>query len=71
MSEKPVKRFRIGFVEAAIWKNTKDDRTFHSVKLSRSYKDGDEYQSTDSFSQADLLNASKVLERAEVWISNQ
>lgn len=64
---KPVKKFRIGFVEAAIWNN--DD--FYSVTLSRTYKDDGEYKSTDSLGQTDLLNAAKCLTRAENWIAEQ
>ena len=73
MSDKPVKRFRIGFIEAAIWKNEGNgDKKFFSVKVSRSYKNGDdEYQSTDSFGHADLPALAKVVDRAETWISNQ
>lgn len=73
MSDKPVKRFRIGFVEASIWRNeTNGDRKFYSVKISRSYKDDDgNYQSTDSFGHGDLPALERVTARAETWISNQ
>lgn len=64
----PVAKFKIGFVQAAVWAN---DSGFHSVKLSRSYKDGDHIKDTDQLNAADLLNAAKVLERAEAWISDQ
>ncbi len=63
----PVQKFRIGFVEAAIWEND----SFYSVTLSKSYKDGDEYKSTDNLNAGDLLNAAKVLMRAEAWIAEQ
>lgn len=66
-SNKPVKKFRVGFVEAAIW----DNDGFKTVTVSRSYKDGDDYKSTDSFGHGDLLNASKALMRAEQWIADQ
>lgn len=68
MANKPVKRFRIGLVEAAVWKN---QNKFYSVTLSRSYKDGDEWKTTDQLGAADLLNAAQVLERAEEFISEQ
>lgn len=64
----PVHKERIGFVQAAVWKN---DSGFYSVKLTRSYKDGDKITDTDQLNAADLLNAAKVLERAEAWISAQ
>jgi len=67
MAKAPVAKFRIGFVEAAVWNNDK----FHTVTLSRTYKDGEEYKTTDNLGQSDLLNASKVLTRAESWIAEQ
>lgn len=71
MSSAPVKKFRLGFVEAAIWKNETNGNTFYNVKLSRTYKDGDELKNTDNLSHGDLLNAAKVLTRAEAWIADQ
>lgn len=70
-NNKPAATFRIGFVKATIWKNKNGDNTFYNVNVSRSYKDGDEYKDGDSFGQADLLNLSKVAERAEAFIAAQ
>lgn len=65
---RPETKFRVGAVTATIWKN---DNGF-SVSLQRSYRDdrGD-WQNADNFFPGDLLNAAKVLERAEAWIANQ
>ena len=43
----------------------------NSVTLSKSYKDGEEYKSTDNLNAGDLLNAAKVLMRAEAWIAEK
>lgn len=59
---KPVKKLRVGNVTAAIWKN---DDTFYSVTLQKSYKQDDEWKNTDSLNHGDLLNAAKALQRAE------
>ena len=67
MADKPVKKFRVGFVAAAVWKNG----DFYNVTLSRSYKDGEDWKDTDNLGAGDLLNAAKVLERAEAFIANQ
>jgi hypothetical protein len=40
-----------------------------STVLSKSYKDGDEWK--DRLGTSDLLNAAKLLERAEQFISEQ
>jgi hypothetical protein len=63
----PVAKFRVGFVTASVWKN---DTGFYSVTLQRSYRDdAGAWQNADNFSHGDLLNAAKVLERAEHWIA--
>jgi len=66
-ANKPAAKFRIGWVTATVWENDK----FFNVVLSKSYKDGEEYKDTDQLGHGDLLNASKALERAESWISEQ
>ena len=70
MADKPVKKFRIGFVQAAIWKNDSTNSSFYTVTLQRSYKDGDEYKNTDQLGAADLLNAAELLKRAEAHIAS-
>jgi hypothetical protein len=65
-ANQPAHKARIGLVTATIWLN---DEKFYNVVLSRSYKDGDDWSDTDQLSHHDLLNAAKVLERAEQWIS--
>lgn len=67
MGNKPAKKFRLGFLEAAVWQND----GFFTVTLSRTYKDGDEYKSTDSLGHGDLLNGARLLTRAEAWIAEQ
>lgn len=69
MADKPVKKFRIGLVQVAVWKNDGTNNSFYSVTLQRSYKDGEEYKNTEQLGAADLLNAAKLLERAEQYIS--
>lgn len=64
----PAAKFRLGAITATVWKND----NFFSVTLSKSYRDGDDkWQETDSLFHGDLLNASKVLCRAEAWIAEQ
>ena len=61
----PVRRFRVGNVTAAVWKND----GFFSVTLQKSYKSDDEWKNTDSLFHGDILNAMKALERAERFIA--
>jgi hypothetical protein len=66
-ANQPAAKFRVGYVTATVWLNDK----FYNVVLSKSYKDGDEYKDTDQLGHGDILNAVKVLERAEEFISQQ
>lgn len=63
----PAAKFRLGYVSATVWKNG----DFHNVVVSRSYKDGDEWKDTDQLNQGDLMNAVRVIQRAEDFISAQ
>lgn len=73
MKEKPTHEVRLGAVKGAIWRNTNTETgdTRFSVKLSRIYKDGDAWKSTDSFGRDDLLLVSKVADQAHSWIHQQ
>jgi hypothetical protein len=63
----PAAKFRLGYVTATVWKNG----DFYSTVLSRSYKDGEDWKDTDQLSSGDLMNAVRVLQRAEDYISRQ
>ncbi len=59
-----------GGINVAVWKH-KNDKGYdnYSVKLERSYKDGNgEYQATQYLRDDDLLRAQKLLEQADAWI---
>jgi hypothetical protein len=66
---RPVHTERIGLVSVSIWAQTTENRTFYTTTLERRYKEKDGYKSTDSLNHDDLLNARKLLERAEEWIA--
>jgi hypothetical protein len=63
----PVVKFKLGYVTATVWLNDK----FFSTVLCKAYKDGDEWKDTDQLGTGDLLNAAKLLQRAEQFISEQ
>ena len=73
MSNAPAKKLRIGYVTATVWKNQNGDgKPFYTVEVSRTYKDSDgNLKNTASLGHDDLLNASRVLTRAEAWIAEQ
>ncbi len=66
--EGPVHRIRIFNICAAIWENEREFGPKHNVTLDRSYKDGDEWKNSSTFSTADLPIAEKVVAEAFSWI---
>lgn len=68
----PVHRVRLSSVSAAIFKNeTEEGRVHYNTQFDRSYKDGDDWRHTRSFSRDDLLNLAKVADLAHSWIHAQ
>ena len=53
----------------AVWKH-KTDKGFdnYSIRMERSYKVDDKYESTQYLRDSDLLRAQKLLEHADEWI---
>jgi hypothetical protein len=68
---KPIHEVRLGAIKAAVWKNDSESGVRYNVTLSRIYKDGEEWKSTDSFGRDDLLLVAKVADRAHSWIFDQ
>ena len=65
---KPVHEVRIGPIKATIWENNAGEGTRHNVTLSRLYKEGNEWRSSESFGREDLLLIAKVADQAHSWI---
>jgi hypothetical protein len=64
----PVHEVRIGSVKAAVWANKTENGTRYNVTVSRIYKDGENWKSTDGFGRDDLLVLAKVVDFAHSWI---
>jgi len=64
---RPAQQFRLGFVTVTVWLNVKH----YNIVLSKTYRDGDEYKNTDQLNTGDLMNAVRLLQRAEEWINGQ
>lgn len=73
MSNAPAKKFRIGLVNATVWRQeVEGGKPFYTVSLQRQYKNSaGDWQAGDSYNHDDLLNLAKVAERAEQWIAEQ
>ena len=69
--QKPIHEVRLGHIKAAVWKNETEAGVRYNVTFSRIYKDGDTWNSTDSFGRDDLLLLSKVADQTHSWIFEQ
>lgn len=62
---RPLETLRDGNLKAAIWENTRDDKTSHSVQFRRSFRDQDgQLRDSDSFSGADLLRLARLAQQS-------
>jgi len=68
---KPVHEIRLGAIKAAIWANDTQAGIRHNVTLTRLYKDGEEWRSSDSFGRDDLPVVAKVADMAHTWIHQE
>jgi len=71
-SNKPVKSFRLRGITASVFENQSEDgkSTFFKVTLQRSYKQGEEWKSTNSFGRDDLPLVSLLTKQAWEFILN-
>lgn len=54
-TQKPILKLKDGLLAATVWKNeTEDGKTITTVSLTRSYKKGDDWHETSSFSRQEL-----------------
>ncbi len=64
MGKPPVKTVRSGSVKGLLWENESEKgRSYHSVTVSRIYKDGDDWKETGSFRMDDLPDLALVVQR--------
>lgn len=66
-ANQPAAKFRLGYVTATVWLN----EMHYNTVLSKSYKQEDEWKETDQLGTGDLMNAVRVLQKAEEFISAQ
>lgn len=68
-NKQPAHKIHDGLMKVTIWGNAKKDGNgFYSVALTRSYKDGETWHTTNVFSGSELLKAANLLQQAYNWI---
>ena len=60
----PAATLRDGATKATLWQQQSEKGVFYNVTLSRTYKDGDEYKNSSSFSGAELLRVARLAGKA-------
>lgn len=63
-ADKPARTLRDHNIKAVIWRNQSDKGPWYSVEFIRSYKDGDEWKDTRTFSNGQLLQVSHLAAKA-------
>ncbi len=66
LKNKPIKTLRDGSLKAVIWENQREDKTYRSVDLYRTYKNEKEDQLKDisNYSGTELLRISRLANKA-------
>lgn len=65
----PIRNLRLGRLKAAVWENAADERTYYSVKFSRTYVDENKkFQDADNFGRDDLLLLAKLADHVHTFI---
>ena len=72
IGNRPVHEVRLGRIKATVWANASENGPWHSVQVSRLYKDGEQqWRSSERFHRDDLPLVAKVADRAHSWIYEQ
>ena len=68
---KPIHEVRLGLIKAAVWRNETETGVRYNATMSRLYRDGEQWKSTESFGRDDLLLVAKVADLTHSWICAQ
>jgi hypothetical protein len=69
--DRPAHEVRLGSVKATVWKNESERGSHFNTTVSRIYRDGDIWKTSDSFGRDDLLPLAKAIDQAHSWICEQ
>jgi len=63
-NQKPAAKLRDGAIVATLWKKESENGVFFNTTISRTYRDGEAYKDTHSFSGTELLRVSRLAAKA-------
>jgi len=69
--KRPVHEIRLGRIKATIWENDTPNGSRFNTSITRLYKDGDEWKTSESFGRDDLALVAKVADMVHTWIFQQ
>lgn len=73
--QKPIHKIRAGNITGDIWQTKKDFNgrkvTFYNASITKNYKDGEEWKTTNSFNNNDLPKLALVANKAFEWIMSR
>jgi hypothetical protein len=64
----PIHEIRMGFIKVSICRNETRSGERHNITVTRLFKDGDLWRSSDHFGRDDLLLLGKAIDFAHTWI---
>lgn len=67
-NNQPANEIKLAQVRATIWLNRDGGNAWYSITVSRSYRDGEDWKTTNSFRRDDLPLVAKATEMAYAWI---
>lgn len=70
-NQKPLHEIKVGRIRATVWPNESDRRSWFTVTVTRSYRDGEQWKTTTSFNRDELPLVAKAAEMAYEWIWRQ
>lgn len=67
-THKPAAVFKLGAIQAAVWRNHSEKGAYYNVTIVRRYLDGETWKSSTSFGLMDLPLVAKVADQAHSFI---
>ena len=67
----PEKKFRVGLIQATVWKNQGDKGEYKTVSFEKRYQKDGEWKSSNSFTGDELARAIVVLTKAFEYVALQ